>query len=216
MNNTIGSEDDGGSDWRIERELDSARKSFEGTGNPHYVWKAIRCCIENELLVFPPWLTIYLAQCSERMLSEKAMQTPDVRKVLPWVFGFPQKPGPGKLLNPYLGIERFRFAAEFARRVLDGENLATARRDACNAAFTGKRAEVDDKTLKRWLLESFDFIETLDFTGTPESQRQWEEASYKFLAAVLGERVLSGKASTAEYERIMKIIEQTSELFDRT
>jgi hypothetical protein len=143
-------------DWRIERELDSARKSFESTGNPHYAWKAIDCCIKNELVVFPPWLTMYLGQCAQRMLSGKAMQAADLRKVLPWVFGFPQKHGPGKLLNPYFGTRRLSFSLEFANRILNGESPATAKRNACNAAFTGKDAEVDDKTLERWLLQSLD------------------------------------------------------------
>jgi hypothetical protein len=134
--------------------LEIVRRTFEWSGNPYYVWYAIYDCI-NTNTTFPDWIVAYLSQCSERMMSEKAGRASDLRKVLPWVFGFPRKHGPGNLLNPQGNPERLSFALEFGTRVLNGEDPVRARRDACNAVFDGKDAEVDDKTLVRWLLDVF-------------------------------------------------------------
>jgi hypothetical protein len=159
---------------RMEIELEIARGDFEESGNPHYAWKAIDFCIKNDLLVGPSWLTVYLAQCSERML-DKAEQTTDLRKILPWVLGFPRGRGPGKLLHPYRSEGQVHFAIEFAYRVLKGQDPVIARREACNAALDGKAAEADDKTLKRWLLKSF------DLKKAPKNVEQWREVAERYL-----------------------------------
>jgi hypothetical protein len=184
--------------WRIELELDTARKIFESSGNPHYAWKAIDYCIKNEILVLPPWLTMYLAQCAERVLSDKAAKTSDLRKVLPWALGFPERRGPGKYLNPYLDPKQLRFALDFAKRVLDGEDPVTARRDACNAVFDHKAAEADDKTLTRWLVRNF------DLKKAPKNAEQWGEAAEKFVLGWCANYVLSNRSATsAEAQRLI-------------
>jgi hypothetical protein len=144
-------------------------RTFESTENPYFVWFEIDRCLEaNKPL--PTWVLAYLAQCAGRMLSEKARQTSDLRMVLPWVLGFPKKRGPGNLLDPVGGPERVLFTLEFGYRVLRGQDPVSARRDACNAVFDGKEAEVDDKTLMRWTLEDFNLMKA------PRSTEQWQEA----------------------------------------
>lgn len=135
------------------------------TGNPYYAWKAIKLCIEHKK-EFPNWLTVYLAQCAGRMMSDKAKEAGDLRKILPWIFGFPnlldptqRKPGPGNLLNPDHAPgwqDRKIFAAMFSvRLVAKGEDPLTAMRNACNDVFDGENANADEKTLRRWLKRQF-------------------------------------------------------------
>jgi len=143
-------------------------KGLKETFNPYYVWKTISVCIEHNK-PFPEWVIAYLSQCSERMISDKAQKSKDLGRILPWIFDFPNKRGPGRLLNPDPGgalegrlypIARPRevmFQAQFAFRVtFEGEEPPEAMRNACNFAFDKKTADkVDDKTLKRWLLKAF-------------------------------------------------------------
>jgi hypothetical protein len=148
------------------------RLTFESTGNPYLAWFVIDHCAEaNKPL--PAWVFTYLAQCAGRMLSEKARRPSDLRKVLPWVLGFPKQRGPGNPLDPVGGPERVLFTLEFGIRVLCGEDPVTARRDACNAVFDGKEAEVDDKTLLRWTLEDF------NLEKAPKNTEQWQEVIRK-------------------------------------
>jgi hypothetical protein len=151
------------------------RLTFESTGNPYFAWFVIdRCAEANKPL--PTWVFTYLAQCAGRMLSMKAQQTSDLRKVLPWVLDFPKKRGPGNPLSPVGSPERLMFDLEFGIRVLRrDQDPVTARRDACNAVFRGKEAEVDDKTLLRWLLEDF------NLRKAPKNSEQWKEAIRKEL-----------------------------------
>jgi hypothetical protein len=113
------------------------RLTFESTGNPYFAWFEIDRCAEANTPL-PQWVLVYLVQCAGRMLSMKAQQTSDLRKVLPWVLGFPKKRGPGNLLDPVGGPKRVFFTLEFGIRVLRGEDTVTARRDACNAVFDGQ------------------------------------------------------------------------------
>jgi hypothetical protein len=164
----------------VEFQLAARRESFEASGNPIYAWKAIFLCVHAEMPI-PPWLAAYLFQCSKRMLSDKAQQRSDLRAILPWVLGFPpkKKSGPGKLLNPYnFSLNRVLFLKEFAVRILEGEDPAAARRNACNVAFRGEDADVDDKTLRRWLRDGYGLKEA------PENSEQWKKIAYVFLAVM--------------------------------
>jgi hypothetical protein len=144
------------------------RLTFESTGNPYFAWFVVdRCAGANKPL--PAWVSTYLAQCAGRMLSEKARQPSDLRKVLPWVLGFPKQRGPGNPLDPVGSPERLLFCLEFGYRVLRSQDPVTARRDACNAVFDSKKAEVDDKTLLRWTLEDF------NLEKAPKNTEQWQE-----------------------------------------
>jgi hypothetical protein len=146
--------------------------AFVETGNPFYLWETIRYCILHKQ-EFPEEIISYLAECASRMNSPKARKSRDFRKVLPWVFGFPSLLGPsllnegkrkhgrGNLLDPTAGgspAEGFpAFPVRFATRLLLGmdEDVPTAMRNASNDVFTGKAADVDDKTLRRWLMKDF-------------------------------------------------------------
>jgi hypothetical protein len=153
----------------FEYKLKLARLSFERSNNPYYAWYAIDVCIKDKKPL-PNWLMPYLAQCSERMLSSAARQTRDLRKLLPWVLGFPpKKSGPGNVLAPDRAHKKMLFAFEFAVQIMEGNDPVTARRKASDV-LDGKDANVDDKTLMRWLLEEF------NLKKAPANAEQWENA----------------------------------------
>jgi hypothetical protein len=144
------------------------------TGNPYYAWLAIDVCIRHQK-EFPKVLVAYLAQCAERMKSDRAKKHGDLRKVLPWVFGFPdllernqRKRGPGNLLDPDGGDPDFSFGLRFAIRLMEGEDPHAAMRNACNDVFDEKNASRDDKTHQNWLLKSFNLKEW------PSTAEEWK------------------------------------------
>jgi hypothetical protein len=153
--------------------LDIARRNFESSGNPYHVWEAINFCDKHNI-AFPPWAIAYLAQCSKRMKSNKAARERDLRKVLPWIFGFPkkEKSGPRKLLRPSLGQKRLNFVIEYAVQINKGESPVRARHNACNAVFDRGAADVDDTTLSQWVLKAF------NLKKTPEN---WQQEARNFL-----------------------------------
>jgi hypothetical protein len=142
------------------------RQAFEASGNPYYAWAALRLCTDLKKPL-SPWLTAYLFQCSQRMLSEKAEQASDLREILPWVFGFPNRTKKG--WSDKISLRMWKFVTEFGVRILQDEDPVAARRNACNDAFDGKGADVDDKTLTRWLNKAF-LLEK-----TPKDARQWKK-----------------------------------------
>ena len=181
------------------------REAFEGSGNPSLAWEAIHHCIKANT-PFPNWLIDYLAQCSERMHSDKAQQTSDLRKILPWIFGFPTKRGPGNLLRSG-NSKRLKFIIKFGRLIVQGQDPVTARRDACNAVFDGKNAEVDDKTLLRWVLNYF------GLEKAPKNTKQWKEVALRNLVFIFTTRALLRSAATeAEMNEIIALVKQIPEL----
>ena len=138
---------------KFERDPTLAHVLFGHTGNPYYAWAAIGNCIKHKI-EFPEWLLEYLGGCAERMSSDEMKAASDLRKVLPSIFGFPQKPkGPGNLLDPDADPrDTLAFALRFFRKVSAGHELSDALKDAaidlnCECA--------DDKTLKHWVCENF-------------------------------------------------------------
>jgi hypothetical protein len=143
--------------------LDIALLRFRDTGNAFYAWEAISVCIKHKK-AFPKVLLDYLEQCAERVSSDPAKKPGDLRKVLPWVLGFPnvfdparRKRGPGNPLNPQSQDKRIRgvFALRFAMRIENGQEPLEAMRDACSDVFDGRQANADEKTLQHWLCEEF-------------------------------------------------------------
>jgi len=93
----------------FDTRIAACAAGLKETGNPHYAWQAIKHCIARKK-EFPEWLIGYLAMCVMRMDSREAKESRDLRKILPWVFGFPslfdtgkRKRGPGNLLDPDAG-----------------------------------------------------------------------------------------------------------------
>src|SRR5262249_50095624 len=146
----------------------------------HYAWQAIRHCIA-EKKDFPEWLIGYLAMCAMRMDSPEARESRDLRKILPWVFGFPslfgadkRKRGPGNLLDPNAGgSPNMRFPLRFALRLELGEGPPAAMRNACNDIFDDETASADDKTLRRWLMKDF------GLKIWPRSEAEWKEITQR-------------------------------------
>lgn len=79
--------------------LDMFLCAFADTSNPYYAWQALGVCLMHKREI-PDWLAAYPEQCVERMGSDLARQASDLARVLPWVFDFSKKSGPGNLLDP--------------------------------------------------------------------------------------------------------------------
>ena len=165
------------------------------TGNPYYAWRAVRHCIEHGK-EFPEWLFAYLGECAERMLSDEAKKKGrDLRKALPWIFGFPnvldptqRKRGPGNMLDPEGDPRMMDFAMKFAVRLEHGAQPAAAMSDACNDVFDGKNASVDEKTLRRWLLKAF------DLKKSPKTADEWKKMAREHFGALAELLVAMGQS----------------------
>jgi hypothetical protein len=155
-----------------------AQSELEESGNPYYAWFAVEICIKAKE-PFPDWLTAYLAGCAHRMLSKKAKDARDLRKILPWVLGFPSRRGPGNPLEVNQNQHKKAFALEFAIRMDTGDEPAAARLNACNAVFEGKYANADDRTLQRWLLEVF------GLKKAPSNVKEWKKVTDKYYQPLL-------------------------------
>jgi hypothetical protein len=159
--------------------LDKFHSLFANSGNPYFAWQALGVCLKYQKKI-PGWLVAYLAQCIERMGSGRARKASDLREVLPWVFDFSKKTGPGNLLNPDCEpYDKALFALKFAIMILWGEKPLTALRTVCNAHFDQKRADkIDEKTLKGWLVKAF------GLEKWPRHAAEWQLIVRKHYAAL--------------------------------
>jgi hypothetical protein len=137
--------------------LDMFLCAFADSANPYYAWQALDVCLKHKKEI-PEWLAAYLTQCIERMGSDRARQARDLREVLPWVFDFSKKAGPGNLLDPdHDPDDKLLFALKFATKVEQGERTSTALMSACEEVLGQERAEkIAEKTLKSWLVKVFE------------------------------------------------------------
>jgi len=122
-------------------ELAGAHSMWVETANPYYAWKAIQVCTQ-EKIPFPDWVQAYLGQCAVRMMSASG---PDLRQLLPGIFEFPSRRGPGNLLNP--GGDDWRYssaAVRFAREIGRGAKPKDALESASKRLDVGIEG-VDDK-----------------------------------------------------------------------
>jgi hypothetical protein len=168
--------------------LGGAQLGMKESGSPYWAWYAVDICIKAKR-PFPNWLAAYLAQCADRML--KAKEARDLRQILPWILGFPNKRGPG---NP-LDVDRDRhknvFALAFTIQLDKGDEPPAARLNACNIIFEGKYANVDDRTLQRWLLDVFALKEA---PLTVEKWKKVTDAYYRPLLWAIQDLKLRTKA----------------------
>jgi hypothetical protein len=165
--------------------LKAALALLSDGGNPYYAWWAIKICIDHKK-PFPEWVLAYLSDCADRMMSDKAKAGgKDLRKILPFILGFPNvidpesRRGPGNLLDPDkeepkdLGF----FALRFAIHILSMP-ITEAMREACNEALPKKVADtVNEKTLRRWLMKAF-YLEEC-----PKSATEWKAKTCEFYQA---------------------------------
>jgi hypothetical protein len=162
---------------------------LESSGNPSYAWKAIHVCLEHQI-EFPDWVRAYLHDCSDRMFSQecadrmKAPKGSDLRKVLPWILGFPnvlepdqRKRGPGNLLNPDSEDgkrkDKMSFALKFAIRLENGDDPQKAMVNASAEIFS---EGAEEKTLWNWLLKEF------DLKKRPATADEWKTAARRALS----------------------------------
>jgi hypothetical protein len=153
--------------------IEGARLEFAGTTNPYYAWLAIEVCVKQKKEI-PDWLRRYLLQCAERMQSDAAKRR-GLREVLPWVFDFSKKAGPGNLLDPYRdSSERMMLAIRFATRIELGDKPSAALASACNETLDQMRADkIKEKTLRSWLCAEF------GLKKWPRTNAEWRSIARK-------------------------------------
>jgi hypothetical protein len=150
--------------------LDATFSRWDETKNPYYAWEAINRCTTHKKQL-PTWVVDYLSACAERMMSDKAQQSNDLRKILPWILAFPAKRGPGKLLNPdHDPDDKMIFALRFAIEIENGKKPSIARSEAAKYLPRHRGDRIDDKTLQRWLKEYF------HLARTPRTITEWKLA----------------------------------------
>ena len=163
---------------------------------PVFIWGQIRDCIRHNE-EFPDYAKDYLVGCADRMLSDKARQSKDARKELPWIFGFLGIKGG---LDPFRALHRDRLKGEFARRfahwILQGNEpedaLDKARRDVYGNELLVKmvhprqkrnqkqkaageeKLTFSDKQLERDLQEAF------QLKKLPRTRKEWLPEIHRF------------------------------------
>jgi hypothetical protein len=164
-------------DFRLEMFL----HAMADTGNPYYAWQALGVCLKHKKEI-PEWLAAYLGQCVERMGSDRARQASDLQRVLPWVFDFRKKSGPGNLLDPdHDPDDKLMFALKFATKLEEGESPSAALKSAAEEVLGLERAEkIADKTLKNWLVKVFDLKEW----PTRATADQWKRIAREHFGAL--------------------------------
>jgi hypothetical protein len=125
---------------------------FEETNNPIFVWREISFRMgASEPL--PQWVTDYLLACAARLNAAESGEE-DVKTVLPGVFGFELRRGPGNPLSAVARASHDRlYALEFSAAILRGEKPSEARDSAYNRC--SRTANGDEKTLRERLKKFF-------------------------------------------------------------
>jgi hypothetical protein len=131
---------------------ETLKTRFEETNNPVFVWREIGFCI-GASAPLPQWVTSYLLACSVRLKAAES-GAEDIKTVLPDVFGFELRRGPG---NPLSAVARIshdeRYALEFSAAILRGEKPDKARESAYNKC--SRKGNADEKTLRERLKNFF-------------------------------------------------------------
>jgi hypothetical protein len=157
-----------GSDPDIQ--LMHLRDLWQDTDNPYYAWEAINICARHKC-AFPDWVQSYLEQCAKRMMDAgKSKASNDLRAILPGVFGFPKKRGPGHPLRPD-GDEdgSYMFAAiVFAVAIGDGQKPSQALHKASETLDQPLADNIDDKTLLEHIKKFF------GVKKAPRSNADWK------------------------------------------
>jgi hypothetical protein len=147
------------------------RGAWERVGDPTFVWLAIDFCIKHKK-PYPDWVTDYLGDVAQRMMSDDARAAKDLRAVLPGIMGFPAKqPGPGRPLDPSGGKDDAALlAGRFAIEIVDrGLEPTEALREAVKL-LPPEVADRDEKTLWRWLMKA------VDLKCRPSTNAEWRAA----------------------------------------
>jgi len=148
--------------------IEHYRISWMKTGDPLYVWKALKVCrqVSNEV---PLWIDDYFRQVTVKITDPNILRG-DIGRILPRILGFHRQPGkrskPPEPINDFMQI---RLAIGFARAILEGaepaDALARAREDV-----NEELATKDDRTLLTYMRQSF------SVKGAPRTHAQWRSA----------------------------------------
>jgi hypothetical protein len=171
-------------DFQIDVFLRALAVNF----NPYYAWRALEVCLKNKKEI-PDLLVAYLQQCIERMMSDRARNAGDLRDVLPWIFDFPMRAGPGKLLDPDRDPDdKLFFALKFAIKLQQGKKPSAAMASAAEEVLGLERAEkISEKTLKTWLVKVFD-LEAWPAHATPDAWKRIARDHFSALDALIERR----------------------------
>jgi hypothetical protein len=143
---------------------------WDETGNPVWAWEAIDICREYQC-EFPRWLKLYLYSCATRMRSPVAERSKELSKVLPWIFEFPAKRGPGHPLRPDGDEREYRVPAmAFALAITRGAKPADALRAAFDELDGVLADKIDTKTMLTHIKMHF------DLKAAPRSNAEWQQA----------------------------------------
>jgi hypothetical protein len=159
------------------------RSGWEETNNPVYVWEAIAVCTEHKKPL-PDWIVTYLAKVAQRMTSAETRAAKDVRKILPRIFGFPTKAGPGRPFDPDGGKPEdalslaILFATELEQGVLKKSPNAAIRKAAATMGIPAfvKRNE---RTLLHWVQQA------VGLERKPSTSAEWKAALRGHLGAII-------------------------------
>jgi hypothetical protein len=163
-------------EWRANQR--GLRDQWEKTGNPLFVWVEIAYCLDGKDPL-PEWVNEYLRQSGRRMLSKKASDAPDLRSLLPWIFDFRGRRGPGQ---PFRALKEMRelerYPMEFAAQILSDAQPAPAQARS-NAAITLSKhnKHPDDRTLQRHLTKFF------KVKAAPQDNEGWRKIVVRWLLA---------------------------------
>jgi hypothetical protein len=171
--------------WLWERnqkasfQLTCAKSEWEKSKNPAYVWRGISVC-SHAKIAFPNWVSQYLAECAERMLSAGTSKTSDLRAILPRVLGFPKKRGRGNQLKPPdEHLKHFDPAIAFGMEIANGAKPSDALRTAFDHLNSKSADKMDDKTLLSHIKKFY------GVKSAPRNNAEWRKKIASALNAAL-------------------------------
>jgi hypothetical protein len=153
--------------------LPDLRSGWVRTGDPLYVWEALRFCAKAKC-EHPDWVSSYIVECANRMPRPGAER--DVRKLLSAALGFPAKRGPKKNF-PRLGAdvaEHMILAHVFAYAIEQGCSPARAAAEAADL-LGSHYADCDARTLMALVARHF------GLSSVPQSKVAWRRALVRIM-----------------------------------
>lgn len=150
-------------------QIDGACDQWKKTGDPRWVWRAIRDRIHRHE-AFPDWVLEYLDRCAGGIERAKG----DLGRELLPALGFLAKPG--RKRGPSTDLLSEHFAMAFAAEIFRGSSVGKAR---SNAAAKTCGAWKDDKERKRRLKEFF------ELAAWPKTQLEWKLIIVRWLSYTL-------------------------------
>jgi len=139
-------------------EVDGPRIEWERTGDPRWVWRAVRHCIHHREPL-PDWALNYLGRCAEAIENIKGDYGRGLHRALEF------SPKSGRKRKNEIDLTTEQFAIAFTKAILKGDSADKARAEA-SGQVDGPKGK-DDKDLTKRLREFF------DLRALPKRSEQW-------------------------------------------